>query len=137
MMLVVAAIEGTAVHVGGGGIPAGVAVLQGLRDRCGPPPGQGLRSSSGPACWSWGSPLPAPMPVKPPILGGAVGILALGLADALEFGQAAVGVDAEVFHLVHSQLIQQGIPLGVVEVRAELETEVGGLAVVLDLQAVL
>ena len=124
-------------HVGGGGIPAGVAVLQGLRADgaalllgkvC--VPGLGQRAGAGEACAGSHAGEAAD-------LGGAVGVLALGLADALEFGQAAVGVDVEVFHLVNGQLIQQGIPPGVVEVRAEPETEVGGLAVVLDLQAVL
>ena len=137
IILIVAAIEGAAVHVGGGGIPAGVAVLQGLRADgaalllgkvC--VPGLGQRAGAGEARAGTHAGEAAD-------LGGAVGVLALGLADALEFGQAAVGVDVEVFHLVNGQLIQQGIPPGVVEVRAEPETEVGGLAVVLDLQAVL
>ena len=124
-------------HVGGGGIPAGVAVLQCLRadgtallqSKVGVP-GLGQRAGAGEAG-------PGTHAGKAADLGGAVGVLTLGLADALELGQAAVGVDVEVFHLVNGQLIQQGIPLRVVEVSAQLVAQLGGLAVLLDLQAVL
>ena len=92
---------------------------------------------SGPACWSLGKPVPAPIPVKAANLGGAVSILAAHLADALKLCQAGVSVNEQVFHLIYGQLIQQGIPLRVVEVSAQLVAQLGGLSVILDLQAVL
>ena len=123
-------------HVGGRGIPAGVAVLQRLR-------ADGaalLQSKIGVPCLGQragaGEAGPGTHAGKAADLGGAVGILAAHLADALKLKQTAVAVDKQVFHLLHSQLIQQGIPLRVIEVSAQLEAEVGGLAVVLNLQAV-
>ena len=137
IILIVTAIEGAAVHVGGRGIPAGVAVLQRLR-------ADGaalLQSKIGVPCLGQragaGEAGPGTHAGKAADLGGAVGILAAHLADALKLKQTAVAVDKQVFHLLHSQLIQQGIPLRVVEVSAQLVAQLGSLAVILDLQAVL
>ena len=137
IILIVTAIEGAAVHVGGRGIPAGIAVLQCLR-------ADGaalLQSKVGVPCLGQragaGEAGPGTHAGKAADLGGAVGILAAHLTDALKLKQTAVAVDKHVFHLVHSQLIQQGIPLRVVEVSAQLVAQLGSLAVILDLQAVL
>ena len=124
-------------HIGGRRIPAGIAVLQSLRAdgaalllRQLSVPCLGQRAGAGEAGASAHTGEAAN-------LGGAVSVLALGLADALELGQTAVGVDVHIFHLIHGQLIEQRIPLRVIEVSAQLEAEVGGLAVVLNLQTVL
>ena len=137
IILIVTAVEGAAVHVGGRGIPAGVAVLQCLRadgtallqSKVGVP-SLGQRAGAGEAG-------PGTHAGKAADLCGAVGVLAACLADALELNQTAVAVDKQVFHLVHSQLIQQGIPLRVVEVSAQLVAQLGSLAVILDLQTIL
>ena len=137
IILIVTAVEGAAVHVGGRGIPAGVAVLQCLRadgaallqSKVGVP-ALGQRAGAGEAG-------PGTHAGKAADLCGAVGVLAACLADALEFNQTAVAVDKQVFHLVNGQLIQQGIPLRVVEVSAQLVAQLGSLAVILDLQTVL
>ena len=137
IILVVTAVEGAAVHIGGRRIPAGIAVLQSLRadgaalllgQFAVPRLGQRARAREAGSSAHTG---------EAANLGGAVSVLALGLADALELGQTAVGVDVHIFHLIHGQLIEQRIPLRVIEVSAQLEAEVGGLAVVLNLQTVL
>ena len=137
IILVVTAVEGAAVHIGGGGIPAGIAILQDLR-------ADGaallLRQLSVPCLSQRAGAREAGASAhtgEAANLGGAVSVLALDLADALELGQTAVGVDVHIFHLIHGQLIEQRIPLRVIEVSAQLEAEVGGLAVVLNLQTVL
>ena len=137
IILVVTAVEGAAVHIGGRRIPAGIAVLQSLRadgaalllgQFAVPRLGQRAGAREAGASAHTG---------EAANLGGAVSVLALDLADALELGQTAVGVDVHIFHLIHGQLIEQRIPLRVIEVSAQLEAEVGGLAVVLYLQTVL
>ena len=124
-------------HIGGRGVPAGIAVLQRrradgatfLQGKIGVP-SLCQRAGAGEAG-------PGTHTGKAADLGRTVSVLAAHLADALDFQQTAVTVDKQVFHLVHGQLIQQGIPLRVVEVGAQLVAQLGGLAVFFDFQTVL